>query len=121
MPQPTGNTAFDEARAKGITDTFFSFPDVREAKAKVYDYIRRASLDPETQTMEMPAQYMFKDVPTYDQIDDPLELTLAEMGRFGITRFLTNVTEKDLARRALTEHPDRFWGILDVDPNTGMQ
>jgi predicted TIM-barrel fold metal-dependent hydrolase len=121
MPEPTGNAAFDEARAGGIVDTFLSFPDVREAKAKVYDYIRRASLDKETQSMEMPAQYMFKDIPTYDEIDDPLELTLAEMERFGISRFLTNVTEKDLAKRALTEHPDKFWGILNVDPNTGME
>ena len=121
MPEPTGNAAFDAARAGGVTDTFLSFPDVREAKAKVYDYIRKASLDKETQTMEMPAGYMFKDIPTYDEIDDPLELVLAEMERFGITRFLTNVTEKDLAKRALTDHPDKFWGILNVDPNTGME
>ncbi len=120
MPAPTGNAAFDAARAGGITDTFLSFPDVREAKAKVYDFIRKATMDSETQTMEMPAQYMFKDIPTYDEIDDPLELTLAEMKRFGITRFLTNVTEKDLAARALTEHPDKFWGILNVDPGSGM-
>ncbi len=121
MPEPTGNAAFDEARAGGVVDTFLSFPDVKEAKAKVYDYIRRASLDKETQTMEMPAQYMFKDIPTYDEIDDPLELTLAEMERFGISRFLTNVTEKDLAKRALRDHPDKFWGIVNVDPNTGDQ
>ena len=43
------------------------------------------------------------------------------MERFGITRFLTNVTEKDSAKRALTDHPDKFWGILNVDPNTGME
>ncbi len=121
MPEPTGNAAFDQARAGGIVDTFLAFPDVRENKAKVYEYIRKASGDPETQNMEFPAQYMFKDVPTYDEIDDPLELTLAEMERFGISRFLTNVTAKDLAKRALTEHPDKFWGILNVDPNTGMQ
>jgi hypothetical protein len=71
--------------------------------------------------MEMPAQYMFKDVPHYDEIEDPLELTLQEMERFGISTFLTNVTEKDVAKRALTDHPDKFWGLLNVDPNTGMQ
>ena len=120
MPEPTGNAAFDEARAGGIVDTFLSFPDVREAKAKVYDYIRKASLDQETQSMEMPAGYMFKDIPSYDEIDDPLELTLAEMERFGITRFLTNVTTKDEGKRALRDHPDKFWGLLNVDPNTGM-
>ena len=84
MPEPTGNDAFDAARAGGITDTFLAFPDVREAKAKVYDYIRKASLDQETQTMEMPAQYMFKDIPTYDEIvKDTMDLKekeiLAEM------------------------------------------
>ena len=41
MPEPTGNAAFDEAHAGGVVDTFLSFPDVREAKAKVYDYIRK--------------------------------------------------------------------------------
>ena len=120
MPEPTGNAAFDAARAGGIVDTFLSFPDVKEAKAKVYDYIRKASLDQETQSMEMPAGYMFKDIPSYDEIDDPLELTLAEMERFGITRFLTNVTTKDEGKRALRDHPDKFWGLLNVDPNTGM-
>lgn len=121
MPEPSGNAAFDEARAGGIVDTFLSFPDVKEAKSKVYDYIRKASLDKETQTMEMPAGYMFKDIPSYDEIDDPLELTLAEMDRFGISRFLTNVTERELGKRALREHPDRFWGLINADPNTGME
>jgi predicted TIM-barrel fold metal-dependent hydrolase len=120
MPEPTGNAAFDAARAGGIVDTFLSFPDVKAAKAKVYDYIRKASLDQETQSMEMPAGYMFKDIPSYDEIDDPLELTLAEMERFGITRFLTNITTKDEGKRALRDHPDKFWGLLNVDPNTGM-
>lgn len=121
MPEPTRNAAFDAARAGGIVDTFLSFPDVKEAKAKVYDYIRKASLDRETQSMEMPAGYMFKDIPSYDQIDDPLELTLAEMERFGISRFLTNVTTKDEGKRALRDHPDKFWGLLNVDPNSGME
>ena len=118
--QPTGNDAFDQARAGGIVDTFLSFPDVREAKAKIYDFVRKATRDQETQSMEMPAQYMFKDVPTYDEVDDPLELTLAEMERFGISTFLTNVTENEHAKRALTDHPDKFWGLLNVDPNAGM-
>ena len=33
MPEPTGNAAFDAARAGGIVDTFLSFPDVKAAKA----------------------------------------------------------------------------------------
>ena len=121
MAESTGNAAFDAARAGGVVDTFLSFPDVREAKAKVYDWIRKASLDKETQTMEMPAEYMFKDIPHFDKIDDPLELVLAEMERFGISRFLTNITERDVGKRALRDHPDKFWGLLNVDPNTGME
>lgn len=121
MPESTGNAAFDAAREGGIVDTFLSFPDTKAAKAKIYDYIRKASLDQETQSMEMPAAYMFKDLPSYDEIDDPLELTLAEMDRFGISRFLTNVTERDIGKRALREHPDRFWGLINADPNQGME
>src|SRR6478735_5493796 len=121
MPEPTGNAAFDAARAGGVVDTFLAFPDVAAEKAKVYDWIRKASLDKETQSMEMPAQYMFKDIPHYDEIDDPLEFVLTEMERFGITRFVSNVAENEHAQRALREHPDKFWGILNVDPNTGME
>jgi uncharacterized protein len=121
MPEPTGNAAFDEARAGGVIDTFLSMPDVRAAKAKVYDWIRKMALDAETQSMEMPAEYMFKDVPTYDEIDDPVELVLAEMQRFGISRMLVGVHENEHARRALVEHPDRFWGLVSVDPNEGME
>ena len=120
MPEPTGNAAFDAARAGGVVDTFLAFPDVAAEKAKVYDWIRKASLDKETQSMEMPAQYMFKDIPHYDEIDDPLEFVLTEMERFGIKRFVSNVAENEHAQRALREHPDKFWGILNVDPNTGM-
>ena len=40
--------------------------------ASVYDFIRKQSLDDETQTMEMPAEYMFKGVPKYEEIDDPV-------------------------------------------------
>jgi predicted TIM-barrel fold metal-dependent hydrolase len=64
---------------------------------------------------------MFKDVPHYDEIDDPLEFVLTEMERFGIKRFVSNVAENEHAQRALREHPDQFWGILNVDPNTGME
>ena len=94
MPEPTGNAAFDAARAGGVVDTFLAFPDVAAEKAKVYDWVRKASLDKETQSMEMPAQYMFKDVPHYDEIDDPLELVLTEMERFGIKRFVSNVARE---------------------------
>lgn len=120
MVEPSGNAAFDEARAGGIVDTFLALPDVRAAKAASYDFIRRLTRDEESSGMEMPAQYMFKDVPTYDDVEDPVELTLAEMERFGITRFLTNVSNKGAARQALKEHPDRFWGLVDVDPNEGV-
>ena len=121
MPEPTGNAAFDAARTGGVVDTFLAFPDVAAEKAKVYDWVRKASLDKETQSMEMPAQYMFKDVPHYDEIDDPLEFVLTEMERFGIKRFVSNVAENEHAQRALREFPDKFWGILNVDPNTGME
>jgi predicted TIM-barrel fold metal-dependent hydrolase len=124
MPEPTGNAAFDEARAGGIVDTFLSFPDVREAKAKVYDYIRRASLDKETQSMEMPAQYMFKDIPAeIAEGVDPVAVTLHNMDTYGVERGMVNVGSdvREEPRRAVRDHPDRFIASVDVDPRQGME
>ena len=72
--------------------------------------------------MEMPAEYMFKEVPHYedDEVEDPIQVVLAGMETHGITKFLVGVHENEHSKRAVREHPDRFAGMLNVDPNTGM-
>ncbi len=121
MPGPTGNPAFDRARALGVIDTFLSMPAARVDQAKKYDWIRRQAMDAETQAMEMPAQYMFKGVPAYDRVDDPVDLVLSEMDRHGIERMLVGVQEGEHAQRAVARHPGRFLGMYNFDPNRGME
>jgi predicted TIM-barrel fold metal-dependent hydrolase len=63
---------------------------------------------------------MFKDVPDFDAIDDPVALLLAEMDTFNVRWALLNVGTNPVAREALARHPDRFVGGCSVDPNSGM-
>jgi len=116
-------SGFEAARAGGVIDTFLSMPDTRARQAAKYESIRKLSLDTETKSMEMPAEYMFKGVPHYEEaeVDDPVEVVLGEMEKHGITKFLVGIHENEHSKRAVREHPDRFAGLLNVDPNTGME
>ena len=79
--------AFEKARAEvGVIDTMIGFPAPREEQAKQYDFIRKQTHDADSQEWEFPAQYMFKGVPHYDQVDDPVEMLLAKMDQHGITQ-----------------------------------
>jgi predicted TIM-barrel fold metal-dependent hydrolase len=118
---PVVNEAFEAARAGGVIDTFLSMPAPRAEKAKVYDYIRKQAMDSETQTMEMPAEYMFKGVPHYEELSDPVAEVLAQMDEHGIRVMMPGIHENADAQRACKEHPDRFAGVVAIDPNTGME
>jgi predicted TIM-barrel fold metal-dependent hydrolase len=115
------NAAFEDARAGGVIDTFLSMPAPRAEKKKVYDTIRKQTMDDESQSMEMPAEYMFKGVPKYEELSDPVAEVLAQMDEHGIRLMLPGIHENKYAKQACTEHPDRFAGIAAVDPNTGME
>ena len=114
------NAAFEAARADGVIDTFLGFPAPRAEQAKKFDFIRAISNDKETQEMEFPAQYMFKDKPVYEELDDPVAETLQLMDKHGITTMLPGIAENESAQRACRDYPDRFKGMANVDPNTGM-
>lgn len=117
------NPGFEAARAGGVIDTFLSMPDTRTRQAAKYDTIRKGSLDKETHGMEMPAQYMFKGVPKYEdhEVTDPVEVVLAGMDAHGISKFVVGVHENEHSQRAVREHPDRFVPLMNVDPNSGME
>jgi len=69
---------------------------------------------------------MFKDVPKVEAKSDRVHALLELMDKFGIERAMIGVASRgdesrsDDSRRALREHPDRFFGCIDVDPNRGM-
>jgi len=105
----------------GIVDTMIGFPTDHE---QLYGTMRRQLLrDEASKGMVMPAEYMFKDVPVHELGDgvDPVALTLAEMDRHGVGVGLVSLgVDREVAERALTEHPDRFVASVTVDPNRGM-
>jgi hypothetical protein len=114
-------SAFEAARAAGVIDTFLSMPAPRHEKKQVYESIRRQSLDTETQSMEMPAEYMFKGVPKYEELADPVAEVLSLMDEHGIALMMPGIHENEHARRACAEYPHRFAGIANVNPNHGME
>ncbi|HEY7440109.1 MAG TPA: amidohydrolase family protein [Acidimicrobiia bacterium] len=115
-----GREAFEAARADGVIDTFLSMPASRAEKAKVYDTIRKQTMDTESKSMEMPAEYMFKGVPKYEQMDDPVQAVLQLMEEHGIRIMMPGIQENEHAQRACRDYPDRFAGLFNVDPNRGM-
>jgi predicted TIM-barrel fold metal-dependent hydrolase len=104
-----------------IVDAFMGIPFPESQAVKKYEFLRRQLRDEGSMAMSMPAEYMFKGVPKYDEISDPVELLVSELDRFGISMSLVNVSTSEAARRAVREHPDRFFAGWDVDPNHGPE
>ena len=98
-----------------------------------YGFMRRGLKDEGSKGMNFPAQYMFRDVPYSDQARDadrqPKEepasgaaLLLPHMDRHGVERAMIGVgPDHSEAQACLTDHPDRFFGSYQVDPNRGME
>ena len=113
--------AFEKARAEvGVIDTMIGFPAPREEQAKHYDFIRKQTHDSDSQEWEFPAQYMFKGVPHYDRVDDPVEMLMEKMNQHGISKALTGMAVDGNAKTALERYPDRFIPSTNTDPNQGM-
>jgi uncharacterized protein len=106
----------------GIIDTMIGFPH-GDMKA-LYRFITRQTKDAESrERFKFPAEYMFKDVPDekFQGEEDPVDVTLHEMDRWGVERGLIGVGDPEgIGARALRQHPDRFLPSLEVDPNRGM-
>ncbi len=102
----------------GIVDTMIGFPADDFA---MYDFIRNQLKDNSTE-FDFPVEYIFKQVPKelYGSTDDPIQLTLNEMDKYGIEIGVIGVGG-EVSRKALKEHPDRFVGQGSVDPNKGME
>jgi predicted TIM-barrel fold metal-dependent hydrolase len=99
-------------------------PPFREAK-RTYTFLRANLRDRESlEDFEFPAQYMFKDVPHPEPGGDAVKFLLGQMDTYGIDKGMLGVSFREGpsgdALRALREHPDRFFGSYEVDPNAGM-
>ncbi|MEE2058471.1 amidohydrolase family protein [Rhodococcus artemisiae] len=101
-----------------IIDTHIGF---RESGYDEYAFITRQTKDGQSRDeFTMPAQYMFKDVPSDLATDDPVSVTLREMDKHGIEIGMVSVA-KESGQRAIRAFPDRFvpQGSA-VDPNDIM-
>jgi predicted TIM-barrel fold metal-dependent hydrolase len=121
----SNNAAFDEARAQGVVDTAVGMPKTREEMYEFYSFIRKQTRDVESKEgqggLEFPAGYMFKDVPKWEEgeLDDPVTWLLAELDRHGIFQAIVSV-EDEVGKRAVRDHPTRFFASISIDPNEGM-
>jgi predicted TIM-barrel fold metal-dependent hydrolase len=105
----------------GVIDLMLQIPS--ERANSWYDFIKPQLLDRESRELfEMPAGYMFKDIPRTGGQDDYTRYTLAQMDTHGIETAMIHVgfgATEEIA--ALREHPRRFVGCFQVDPNLGME
>jgi predicted TIM-barrel fold metal-dependent hydrolase len=99
----------------GAIDLMIGFPSA-DARSH-YEYLRAMAKDSESKEMEFPAEYMFKQVPNYlPEGADPIEVTLQEMEVCGVAAGLVGC-QGAIAQRALKEHPGKFFGSIEIDPN----
>ena len=72
---------------------------------------------------QMPAQYMFKDLPKVGKRDDYIAYTLEKMDEFNIEKAMLGVDEGqyETQNQAVKQHPDRFFASYDCNPNNGME
>jgi hypothetical protein len=105
----------------GVIDLMLGIPE--GSKQSWYGFLRAGLMDEESKEMAFPAQYMFKDVPAdVDPEADPIAVVLGEMDHFGIDKAMVGIgLDRTISTRALTEHPDRFFGSYEVNPNLGME
>lgn len=105
-----------------IIDTMIGFPS--QNRKEIYRFLDSSLRDAESiDNFKMPAQYMFKDIPgDLDEGIDPVAVTLDNMDRYGVAQGLINVGNetREEPRRAIRDYPDRFLGLVDVDPRDGM-
>jgi hypothetical protein len=104
----------------GVIDLMIGFPHAD--RRHNYDFLRANLRDRESlDDFEFPAQYMFKHVPHVDPQSDPVAALLELMDTYGIAQAMIGVSGgNDESLRALRDHPDRFFGCAQVDPNRGM-
>jgi predicted TIM-barrel fold metal-dependent hydrolase len=67
------------------------------------------------------AEYLFRDRVALPAGCDPVDYTLEQMARFGITQAVVDVGMDPVATEAAQRHPERFIPCASVDPNLGME
>ena len=104
----------------GVIDCMMGVPTAAD-RGDWYKAFRPLLRDAESlDGFEMPAQYMFKDIPDLAEMSDPVAWTVAQMDRFGIEAALIGLQDDDNSDGAAARYPDRFFLDVPCDPNGGM-
>jgi predicted TIM-barrel fold metal-dependent hydrolase len=105
----------------GAIDLMMGIPE--GSKKDWYRFLRAGFMDAESGEMEFPVQYMFKEVPEdIAEGVDPVAVVLGEMDHHGIDKAMLGISfERSISLRAIEQHPDRFFGSFEVNPNRGME
>ncbi|MBX7160696.1 MAG: amidohydrolase family protein [Acidimicrobiia bacterium] len=109
-------------REIGIVDTMVGMPIPKQEFDK-YANVRELTRDEESRSgFEMPAQYMFKNIPAVQASDDYGAVLVDELDRVGIERALIGVADdRPHAIKALADHPGRLHAVFNVKPNDAMK
>jgi hypothetical protein len=106
----------------GVIDAMMSIPP-EPGDMSWLEALRPLLRDEESlSTFKFPAEYMFKNLPAARFASDAVPAVLHEMDRFGVERAMIGVSfANGRATNALRDHPDRFFGSFEVDPNQGVE
>jgi predicted TIM-barrel fold metal-dependent hydrolase len=107
-------------RTIGAVDLMLNVPG--EDQRGWYEFMKPLFLDQDSrERFEMPAQYMFKDIPKVGAQDDYVAYTVAEMDRHGVARAMVGLDGTDTPNaQAVRRYPERFFGSFQANPNRGM-
>ncbi len=108
--------------AAPVIDLMMGIP-VSETNEEWYASFRPLLKDKESIDMfKMPAQYMFRDIPKLDGMDDAVEYLVEQMDKYNIERALVGYFDgSQAAEAAKRKYPERFLWDYSVDPNGGME
>ncbi|HSB98162.1 MAG TPA: amidohydrolase, partial [Spongiibacteraceae bacterium] len=92
---------------------------VSETNQEWYEAFKPLLMDEESRQMfKMPAQYMFRDVPQLDKLDDYLDFTVGQMDKHNIEVALVGFDDNSAtALAAQQRHPARFMFDYSANPN----
>ncbi|MET0137387.1 MAG: amidohydrolase family protein [Sphingobium sp.] len=104
-----------------VIDTMLGVP-MKEDRSDWFNFFKPLLRDAQSlEQFSMPAQYMFKNIPSAEGVDDLPGWTVGEMDRYGIERALIGYNEgsplNDIVRDRFA---DRFIFDMPVDPNGGV-
>ena len=102
-------------------DLMFGIP-VSETNKEWYEAFKPLLLDKESQMMfKMPAQYMFRDIPPLEKMDNYVDFSVEQMDKFNIEKVMVGFYESSPSvKLARDKYPDRFIFEYGCNPNRGM-